>query len=305
MAANDAFEVGNSAVVTFGDDEIPDQQCKGVFFLSCAEVVSDRNQDLAKCGLAEDPLVECVVVRSEITGLGGDGLVVVAPQVFGEVAKHERHVMGELEVGCWDCLHVTTLSYGGEGRRHLVDLVGGRAGEPEHRAAALTTCFRRPRPKPVYLGPQSSRERLIGRRGEVERTGPGLGSCSRRVDRIVLDRRFGRRVQQSESGPHDVELELHVVGCPERSAQREGNPECSRWSYPFGLLANEADRRRRDAGAFDVVGEGADRARTQWSNGNQERDIDTIGGLPTFWLPPSLLFFKRAISLRNKFIHLN
>ena len=63
------LEVGNATVVTFGDDEIPDQQCKGVFFLSCAEVVSDRNQDLAKCGLAEDPLVECVVVRSEIAGL--------------------------------------------------------------------------------------------------------------------------------------------------------------------------------------------------------------------------------------------
>jgi len=44
------------------------------------------------------------------------------------------------------------------------------------------------------------------------------------------------------------------------------------------LLANEADRGGRDAGALDVAGEGADGARAERSNGNEERHVDAVLG---------------------------
>ena len=77
--------------MAYRDRQVADDQRHRVGVAGGGEVVADREEHLAEHGLAEDPSVERLVVRRCVTGLGGDGLMVEAAEVGGEVAKQKWH----------------------------------------------------------------------------------------------------------------------------------------------------------------------------------------------------------------------
>jgi len=95
---------------------------------------------------------------------------------------------------------------------------------------------------------------------------------------IVDNRRLGRSREQTECLAHHVLLELRVLGRTKRSAQGERYPQCPSRADGLALFTYQADRRAGDTGLLDEVGEGANCARAQRSNRNEERDINAVCG---------------------------
>ena len=85
--------------MAFRDHQVADEQRHRVSVAGRGEVVADREEHLAEHGFTEDPCGERVVVRGCVTGLGGDGLVVEAAEIVGEVTEQEWHGVCPVNVG--------------------------------------------------------------------------------------------------------------------------------------------------------------------------------------------------------------
>ena len=93
---------------------------------------------------------------------------------------------------------------------------------------------------------------------------------------VVLEDGAALAFEEAERGAEDVELELGLVGGAERPPELEGHPEGAGRPDALRVIADQADAGRRDALRLNVVSERADGARTERSDGHEERAGDAV-----------------------------
>ena len=232
---------GDATLVARGDRQVADDQRHRVSVAGGGEVVADREEYLAEHRLAEDPCVERVVVRRCVAGLGGDGLVVEAAEVFGEVAKQIWHGMCPVNIGVRLVRDVSRLGDRGQNCGHVVNSIRSGPGESEERASSTTSGLGRPWSQTGHLCQKLGAQGVIELHLKGQRACPCFGAGAWCVGRVVLDRGFCCGGEHAERGSQHVELEIGVSRYAEWPTEWERNPQRSGRSHPFGLFTNEAD----------------------------------------------------------------
>ena len=93
---------------------------------------------------------------------------------------------------------------------------------------------------------------------------------------MVGDQRAVGTRQQVERRLDDAALERRIVGCTQRAAELEGDPERTRRPDGLGVLAHQADAGGRDALPLEEMAQRADGARAGGSNRNEQGRVDAI-----------------------------
>jgi len=227
--------------VPFGDRQVTDNPRYRVVGGGGGKVVSDREEHLAKDGFAEDPSVERFVIRGCVAWLGGDGLVVEAAEIIGEVAEQKWHGVCPLNVGVRLVGDISRFGDGGQNCGHVVDLVRFGPGEPKESASSTASGLGRPRSQTAHFRQKLPAQGVVRVHFKGQRTRPGLGASAWCVSRVVLDRGFCCGGEHAERGSQHIELEIGVSRYAKWSSEWERNPQRSGRSHLFGLFTNEAD----------------------------------------------------------------
>ncbi len=227
--------------MAFGDRQVADNPRHRVGGAGVGKVVSYREEHLAEDGFAEDPSVERFVIRGCVAWLGGDGLVVEAAEIIGEVAEQKWHGVCPLNVGVRLVGDVSRLGDGGQNCGHVVDLVRFGPGEPKESASSTASGLGRPRSQTSHLRQKLPAQGVVGLHFKGQWARPSFGAGAWCVGWVVLDRGFCCGGEHVERGSQHVELEVGVSRYAEWPSEWERNPQRSGRSYPFGLFTNEAD----------------------------------------------------------------